>query len=299
MDTPKLQILGNLAEAKDETKVVFSKDYYTAHDIGKIKGSEKRQLLIEKGKTLADFMGIFDEEFQPNVVKPSVSITFQQAGAYEVGANVTPIFGVAFDEGSYEYDESTGVTVESYEVTDTNGNKLELLAGIFPKVQVVDGISYKITANVTHSKGNTPHTNQGNPSPMLCIQAGTKLATSGAITGYRNTFYGTKTTKDTLDSAAIRALTKSGKALSNGSTFNISIPVGALRVVIAYPSTLRDLTSVIDVNGMNTNIVGSFVSSAVTTPVYGENGYTPIPYKVYVLDFAEATTVTNTYKVTI
>lgn len=284
-------------ETVDENNVVFSKDYYTAYDIGKVKGSAKRQLLIGEGKSLADFMGLFDEERDPTVVQPSVSLTFAQARAYEVGTNVTPTYRASFNAGSYEYDTTTSVLVTAWEVRDSAGNALSEASGTFPLIQVADDTSYLIRAKATHTAGTIPHTNQGNEYAAGQIEAGVKAATSGSVTGYRNTFYGTKTTKDVLDSGAIRSLSKSGKALANGSTFNISIPVGALRIVIAYPATLRDLTSVIDVNGMNTNIVGSFVKSAID--VEGVNGFNAISYKVYVLDYAEASSVTNTYKVTI
>ena len=78
---------------------------------------------------------------------------------------------------------------------------------------------------------------------------------------------------------------------------SISIPVGAMRIVFAYPSTVRDVSSVKDVNGMNAEIATSFVQS--TLQVKGNNDYDAIDYKVYVLDYAEGATETNTYKVTI
>lgn len=288
---------GASIETVDENNVVFSKDYYTAYDIGKVKGSTERQLLIGEGKSLADFMSLFDEERNPTIVQPSVSLTFAQARAYEVGTQVTPTYRASFNAGSYEYDTTTSVLVTAWEVRDSAGNSLSEATGTFPLIQVADDTAYLIRAKATHTAGTIPHTNQGNEYAAGQIEAGSKAATSGAATGYRNTFYGTKTTKDVLDSDEIRALSKSSKALANGSTFSISIPVGALRIVIAYPATLRDLTSVIDVNGMNTNIVGSFVKSAID--VEGANGFNAISYKVYVLDYAEGASVANTYKVTI
>ena len=297
MNTPKLQVIGKVRDIIDETKVIFSKDHYTIFDIGKVKGSEKRQLLVEKGQSMADFMSLFDEELIPTIKQPFISITFDQAKSYEVGTNIMPTYSVTFNPGSYEYDESTGVTLETLKVTDSSGNERTTQNGTFPSLQITDGIIYTLMAEVSYTEGTIPHTNQGNEYEAGKIAAGSTFLVSGTPSGYRNTFYGTKATKDTLDSTAIRALTKSGKALANTSKFDVTIPVGALRVVIAYPATLRDLTSVVDVNGMNTNIVGSFVKS--TLSVEGANSYTAIPYKVFVLDYAEATTKENTYKVTI
>ena len=92
-------------------------------------------------------------------------------------------------------------------------------------------------------------------------------------------------------------MTKSGGALKAGSKFSITIPVGALRVVFAYPATLRDVSSVLDVNGLGAEIKSGFTQSTVS--VEGADGYTAIEYKVYTLDFANANDTANTYNVTI
>ena len=90
---------------------------------------------------------------------------------------------------------------------------------------------------------------------------------------------------------------KSNRALANGNTFSINIPVNATRVIFAYPSTLRDVTSVKDVNGMNAEIKSAFTQSTVL--VEGANGYTAISYKVYTTDYGEPNNKANTYTVTI
>ena len=141
-------------------------------------------------------------------------------------------------------------------------------------------------------------TNVGNDYPAGRIRAGRRSRASGNITGYRNSFYGTFADKATaLSSDSIRGLTASNKALSNGSTFSITLPVGAQSVVFAYPATLRDVTSVKDVNGLNAEIKGAFTKSVVQ--VEGANAYTAKDYKVYRTDFAEALGKANTYTVTI
>ena len=131
------------------------------------------------------------------------------------------------------------------------------------------------------------------------IKAGSVSATKSRITGYRNSFFGTLSDKSkAVDSELVRSLSgKSGKALSNGNVFSISIPVGAIRVVFAYPASLRDVSSVLDVNGMNAEIKSAFSHSKVS--VEGANGFSGIDYKVYVLDMAKANDAANTYKVTI
>ena len=256
-------------------------------------------MVYSTGKNLKEVWNtIFVKEKNPNTTQPSVSLTFSQAKAYEVGTVVTPTYSAKLNAGSYTYGPATGITATSWSVTDTASNSATTASGTFPDVTVADNTNYKITATATYGAGSVPITNVGNEYPAGQIAAGSKSATSGAITGYRNSFYGTMAEKATVDSAAIRALSGvSNKALANGATFNTTIAVGALRVVIAYPATLRDLTSIKDVNGMSAEILSSFTKSTIS--VEGANGATAIDYKVYTMDFANANDTANTYAVTI
>ena len=56
----------------------------------------------------------------------------------------------------------------------------------------------------------------------------------------------------------IRSLNKTNADVAAGSVMAINIPVGAMRVVIAYEATVQDLTSVLDKNDSNANIVSGF-----------------------------------------
>jgi len=183
-----------------------------------------------------------------------------------------------------------------WEVSDTAGNTSESQSGSFPSVSVPDGGDYAITVKVTYGDGTIPVTNLGNEYAAGQIKGGTKTVTSNKTSGYRNSFYGTMESKNELTSDAIRSLYAAG-SLEDGASFDISIPVGAMRVVIACPSSLQGITSVKDVNGLGAEIASSF--SVQTIQVAGANGYLPIDYKVYSLDFAKANDVENTYSVII
>lgn len=282
----------------DPSKVVFPKGATTTYEIGKVKLENGMGTLVEPGGTLADFFNIFVDEKNPETTDPSVSLTFSQAKAYEVGTKITPSYSATLNPGSYTYGPETGVTATAWEVTDTESHKATTASGSFAQLQVKDGMSYKITAKATHGAGVVPVTNTGNDYKAGQIAAGTKSATSGAVTGYRNTFYGTLTAKSDITSDIVRKLAgKSGKALANGNSFTVTIPVGALRVVIAYPATLRDVTSIKDVNGMNAEISSGFTKQTVN--VEGENKYTAISYKVYTMDFASANDKANKFTVQI
>lgn len=285
-------------EEVDPAKVIFSDGLLTTYELGKVKLENGIGTLVEPGGNLLDFFDVFMDEKVPETVEPSVSLTFSQAKAYEVGTTVTPSYSASLKPGSYTYGPETGVVASEWAITDTDGNSADTASGSFPELTVADGISYRITAKATYGTGAMPVTNTGNDYPDGQIEAGTKSATSGAITGYRNTFYGTLTAKSDITSDIVRGLTgKSGKTLANGNAFTVTIPVGALRVVFAYPATLRDVTSVKDVNGMNAEISSSFTKQTVN--VEGANGYTAISYKVYTLDFANANDTANKFTVQI
>lgn len=253
-----------------------------------------------KGKSVAEaFTEIFSKRLQPTITaQPAVSLTFSQAKAYEVGTVVTPTYSASLSAGSYTYSPATGITAQTWEVTNTAGGSATTATGTFDDVTVVDGISYTITAKATYNEGAVANDNLGSPSsPEIKIVAGSASKTSSAITGYRNTFYGTTTNKTALDSDTIRTLTKSGKALANGNKFTITIPVGAVRVVFAYPATLRDVTSVTDTNGLGAEIKSAFTMQEMT--VKGAGSDAGIKYKVYVKENADPVKTANTYNVTI
>ena len=279
-------------------QVVFPEGAQTTYAIGKVKLVNGSAELVPAGGTLEDFFNVFVDEKTPAVTQPSVQLTFSQAKAYEVGTVVEPTYSAKLSPGSYSYGPATGVTASSWEVTDTEDNTLTAASGSFPDLTVADDTIYKITAKAAYEAGAVPVTNLGNEYAAGQIKAGSKQATSLAITGYRNSFYGTMEAKDEITSDVIRGLAGvSGAALANGSTFDVEIPVGALRVVIAYPATLRDISSVKDVNGMSAEISSSFVPQTVS--VEGANGFQAIDYKVYTLDFANANDTANTFTVTI
>lgn len=292
----------------DADKVKFNNDLTTTFEIGNIKLENGQAVIPAAGKTLTEVWNkIFVAEKNPTVTAPKVTLTAPECKAYEVGQKVTPTYTATLSAGQYEFGPATGITATSWDVTntktaantDTVVGKLSTAAGTFGEVTVEDGTTYVITAEATHGAGAVPVTNLGNAYAAGAIAAGTKKATSAAISGYRNGFYGTANSKDaTVNSAFVRSLQKkSGKKPAAGNVWELPVPVGAMRIVFAYPATLRDVSSVTDVNGMNAEIKTAFTKQTVA--VEGSNGYTAIDYKVYVLDRAEPVTEANTFKITI
>ena len=288
----------------DADKVILQNDITMAGNYTQVGNLTKEQTktatFATKGKSVAEALTeIFSKRLQPTITSnPAVTLTFGQAKAYEVGTTVSPTYSASLSAGSYTYGPATGITATSWEISDTAGNTADTASGSFADVVVTDNTNYKITAKANYGAGAVAVDNLGaTSSPEIKIAAGSATKTSGAITGYRNTFYGTVTEKAEVTSTIIRGLTKSNKALSNGSSFTVTIPVGAVRVIFAYPATLQDVSSVKDVNGLNAEIKSAFTKSSVT--VAGAGADAGIAYKVYVTDFAEPVAKANSYTVEI
>ena len=148
----------------------------------------------------------------------------------------------------------------------------------------MSSLKYRVTA--THGAGVTAKDNLGAASsPAVAIAAGSKTKDTATYTPFRNVFYGAATSKPALDSAAIRALGKTGKAYAAG-TLNINVPAGTQRVAIACIATAKGVTKVINETAMNADVTSTFVKSAV--PVEGANGYAAKDYNVWVFEPAVA-----------
>ncbi len=280
--------------------IVFSENFQITTPFGYFIPDESGSVTVPaEGKSFSELLKeAYFRAIDPTVVFPVCLCTSAELKAYEVGSTITPSASVSFNPGKYQFDSETGVEVLSYTITDTLSNTIDAQNGSFPAVLVTDGISYGISASVSYTAGNPPKNNAGTPIPSLAISAGTATDTAdGTLTGYRNSFWGTTENKNAINSAVIRALIPSRKALSNGSKFSVSIPVGAIRVLIAYPATLRDVSSITDENGLGAEIKSSFALQTVS--VFGADLYSAIDYKVYSLEYAEPNNTANTYNVTI
>ena len=249
------------------------------------------------GTLLAALNEILATAKDPNVTQPSVSISLTGAGAKEVGTSFTPSYSVSFNAGSYQYGPATGITA-TYAVSDTASHTATAASGSFAAFTVGDTTNYKVSVTATHTEGAIPKNNLGSEVPGKKIAEGTKSATSSAVTGYRNSFWGSVNSKDgTPTSAVIRGLNgKKGGAISAGSTGDADEAVGAMRVIIAVPSP-RTINSIKDVNGLNAEAFSAFTH--ITVDVEGANGYEAKTYNVYYKDNAAANDKANKWHFTV
>ena len=285
------------------------------------KNADGTATLNSKGKSVLGVLTeILSKRLQPGTpTQPSIS-GFNLSGekAVEAGTSMAQASYTAgtLNPGSYQYGPETGVTASNWVVqritndgneqiasvdaasldagTDNNGGA-GFIIGDQGGENVVSSLRYKAIA--THGAGVTADDNLGDDSsPAVSIAAGTKEKTTGAYTPFRNVFYGASTTKPTLDSAAIRTLTPTGKAYAAG-TLTINVPAGAQRVAIACIAGKPGVTKVINETAMNADVTSTFVQSSVN--VEGAEGYTAVAYNVWVFEPAVPYENAATLKVTL
>jgi len=143
--------------------VYFSDDLLTTSPIGNIELVNGQATIAAKGKNLKElFNTIFVKEAFPEATDPVVTVKLTEAGAYEVGSEVTVNYVASLSAGSYTYGPETGINATSWAIEDSNGATATAELGNFEKVTVEDDFNYFITATATHNAGAMPVTNTGN-----------------------------------------------------------------------------------------------------------------------------------------
>ena len=326
-------------EQYNADNVILAEDLIATTKIGVLQTLTNGQVTVAKaGSSIKQaIQAIVAKESNPTVTWPVVSFSDQTAfKAYEVGTKVTPKVTASLSAGTYSYGSikddtgavSTGtsanVTAKSWAFSDTASTASDDVTvsgatATYPEITVEEATSYSVTATATINNSEyTPITNMKNPVTSLKItednanggnasgnskKTMTPAATTSAITGYRNCFYGTVTSKGDVTSDVIRALTATGAAVQSGTAFDLSIPVGTMRAIIAYPADAKNLSgatmlaSVKDANASDAQVNSAF--TLMTVSVEGASTGYAKNYKVFVKDWAEAVTTANTYKVTL
>ena len=271
--------------------ITMAGDYTAVGNLTKTKNGTAT--FATAGKSVAAALTeILSKRLQPgNPTQPSVSLTFSQAKAYEVGTEVTPSYSASLNAGSYTYGPATGVTASEWTVTDTAGHSATTASGSFDKFTVADDTNYTITAKAKHNAGAIAKDNLGsNSDPVKQIAEGEKSATSGAVTGYRSYFYGILSTDSAttpLTSAIVRGMTNGGAYdASKAITLKVNGSTTAKRMVVAIPnsSTRSGVTKVMKTDGLATEITAAYVKTANAVEVEGVNGHTAVKYDVWVYE---------------
>ena len=291
----------------DVENVYFDTDLTITAAVGvQTVGSTGSKTLATTGKNMKQVLDmLFAEEKNPGTAtQPKVTLTCNEAKAYEVGTSVTPTYSASLSAGKYTYGPATEIVAKTWTVTDTNGATKDVSSGSFDAFVVTDDTSYTITATAEYDDGTIPVTNLGNEYSAGQIKGGSKSATTTAITGYRSWFvYVGEDMTTTIDDAFIQGLRQHtfktydvanktttdvngcrGKA---GTSFDFSafIPGGTKRVMIAIPASKdKTLSSVIDIDGMGLNVVENFTTT--TANVKGVGNSTAVEYDIFVCENA-------------
>ena len=254
------------------------------------------------------FMDMLSQRLQPSITSnPSAAITLyidgatksKTAGAVEVGTTINPYYVASLNDGAYTYEQTTGVTAESYSITSTGRNTVDGAAadatedsaatpnGSFSSFVVDDDTSYKLSVTIPHTAGNVAKDNLGSPSnPAIQITEGSVSSNSGTVSGYRAWFCGYKngdnalTDPTAITSEQIRALGnsangswKSEMSVSQMKQMYFAAPKGR-----GYKPTIKDKATT----------APQTVLGPIEVEVAGANSFTAMTYEVWYVANADA-----------
>lgn len=231
--------------------------------------------------------------------RPTLSLSNNSgtaSGNIEAGTSITPKLRASFtknDAGDLTSIEimQGGTVVASGTTTplDYNGSSV-----------VIGDETITFTASADYSDAPVKNNNLGEESKENWFAGSTVTSSSYSITGKRQLFYGTGAgALPTITSDIIRGL--SGKKLvpANGNSFNVNVAVGQQYIVIAYPTSLRDVNNITYVEANDSGMASNFTKSTVQVADArgGTNGL--VDYKVYTYAMTVPAAAAMTFKVTI
>lgn len=265
------------------------------------------------------FMNMLSKRLQPSATPtaPAASISLYidgstkkvAAGAVEVGTTINPYYSASLSAGSYTYGPATGVAATSYSVTstgrktvdgataDTAEDSATASSGAFDSFIVDDDTNYKVSVSIPHNEGVPAVDNLGDPAnPEVKIAAGTKTATSGAVSGYRAWFCGYKNGTNALaDATAITG--EQVRALGNAAngSWKSSMDVSQMKQMFfaapagkGYKPVIKDASTT----------APQTVQGPITVSVEGKDGFTAIDYDVWYVANASAASGSATLNIT-
>ena len=278
--------------------VYFDDDITYTVAIGTLAKPSGSAKFSAKGKNVEQVLSsLMAQEANPSKSNPSVSFSVQSGfGTFEIGTKKNLTYTAALSAGSYTYGPATGITAQSWNVKCTGIDEAKATAtGTFENV-VAEATPKKITATATYGEGSIPVTNLGNPYPAGKITAGSASKDSDSLVGVRHMFYGVVKSADfELNSANIRSLKHETAAKKTIGTFTAG--EGAVKVIVACPAG-RNVTKVTLPSAMGADATADFVKQAGTVAVEGAEGYTSVPYTVWVFEPASIPS-TQSYSIVI
>lgn len=255
------------------------------------------------GTTFSEFVELVSKRtLPPGYTGPTLSISANPNPTnFEIGTIISPIISRSLAlndagaENAKQLSKDSIVISTSFPYVDSN-----ITLGATP---IVYGSSS------SYDEGACKLNNRGVIDCNGRIVAGTINSNNIAFIGTRMAFFGTPgTTPNT--SAGIRALGNSSFNSAENSTvdssgivignfavpnFTITIPIGADRVVFAYPASWRPVASVRYQELADSEVKANFTMTTVT--VEGANSFAAVAYRVYTYIPVEPFSLVNRYRV--
>ena len=255
---------------------------------------------ISKDLTLADFIkAMVQKPIPATYTQPSVALANNAgtaAGTFEAGTSVTPKLRATFNKNDAGDLSKIVIKKGTEEVQTGTESPLEYTGTAI----VVGDETVSFTATATYAEGAIKNNNLGESSPNGHITAGSKTSAAFNYVGKRNLFYGTGTgSTPALTSDVVRALSNKRLGAGQGTQFTINIAVGQQYVLIAYPATIRDISTVKYEETNDATVAQNFAKSTVKVADArgGANGL--MDYKVFKFEMAAPAAAAMTFTVTV
>lgn len=272
--------------------------------IGTSVGAKDEGYTFPLGMTFSEFVeAVSKRTLPPSYGGPSMSISANPSPTnFEIGTIISPIISRSLSLADAGPENATTLSKNSilissaYPYTDNN-----VTLGNSPIVYV---------GSTSYDEGDCKLDNMGDEDCTGHILAGTVNSNTITFVGTRVAFFGGITGATPTNSAGVRALGNSSFNSGDNSTvdadgvaiggsitpsFVITIPIGAVRVVFAYPATSRAVASVRYQELADSEVKANFTQTTVS--VEGAGGFTSIPYRVYTYTPVEPFSIVNHYRV--
>jgi len=301
----------------DASKVILNQNITLAGEydrVGTLTKSKNGTATFETSglSVQAALVKMLSQTLQPKIKSnPSVTTTLTGAGALEVGTVFNVNYSASFSDGAYTYEDTTGATVSSWSVTDSD--KIEAVSaysGTFggKSFTVTEDTNYYVTATATHTAGNVAKDNVGGTSsPAIQIAGGDKSDDSDHVTGYRAWFYGWKNGDSKLPIATLDSDDIRDNLTSSNGSFATSFSTDKMQqMIFAAPKgkvsyTLKDdgVTVATGITVSNATNGAPQTIKYKSVDVEGANNYTATAYDVFYVDNASADGGANTYNIVV
>ena len=242
---------------------------------------------------------LFQKAVPATYTRPTISLANNggtASGNIETGSTVTPKLRASFTKN--DAGNLTKIVIKQGSTSKQTGTSTPL---DYNGTDIVIGDeTLSFTASATYADAPIKTNNLGEESTENWFAGGTINSSAYTITGKRKSFYGTGSgSLPAITSDVVRGLAGSKLAPANGNNFNINVAVGQQYIIIAYPSSLRDIDNITYVEANDKGMAANFTKSEIQVADArgGTNGL--MTYKVYTYAMTVPAAAAMTFNVTI